>query len=70
MSNSEAKRQIGGMPTGPYRLAGQTFTVTHHKPQEDKFPDLLEGFTLFMPANAPFQELEDAVNRWIKREGR
>lgn len=69
MSNDQIRQQISGMPTGPYRLAGQEFTVTHHKP-ETPFPpiDLLEGFELFMaPApKAPFQDLKDAVNRMIR----
>jgi len=66
MSNrSEAKRQIGGFPTGSNKLAGKTFRVIHHKPVKPPV-DLLEGFTLFATAKAPYQELGDAVDRMIR----
>lgn len=29
MSSSDIRRQLGGMPTGPNKLAGKTFAVTH-----------------------------------------
>jgi len=67
MSNSDIRKQLGGMPTGSNKLAGKEFRVIHHKPAKPAI-DLLEGFTLF--AKAPFQELDEAVERWIKREGR
>lgn len=64
MSNSAIKKQIGGMPTGQYRLAGQEFTVTHRRP-ETPLPVIdFEGFELF--AKAPFQELEEALDRIIR----
>lgn len=69
MSNSEIRKQLGGMPTGSNKLAGKEFRVIHRKPAKPGI-DLLEGFTLFVPPpKAPFQDLEEAVERWIKREG-
>ena len=32
MSNSDIRKQLGGMPTGENKLAGKTFRVIHHKP--------------------------------------
>jgi|GEM_PF-5485521 hypothetical protein len=66
MSNSDIRKQLGGMPTGSNKLAGKTFRVIHRKPAKPPI-DLLEGFTLFVPPpKAPFQELEDAVDRMIR----
>jgi len=68
---SETRRQLGGFPTGRNTLAGKTFRVIHHKAPKREGWDLLEGFTLFVePPKSPYQELEEAVERWIKREGR
>ena len=64
MSNSDIRKQLGGMPTGENKLAGKTFRVIHHKAPKREGWDLLEGFTLF--AKAPFQELGEAVERMIR----
>lgn len=66
-NNSAIRRQISGMPTGSNTLAGKTFRVIHRKPKAPE-PDLLEGFTLFVPPpKAPFQELEEAADRLIRQ---
>lgn len=65
--NSAIRRQISGFPTGSNKLAGKEFRVIHRKPAKPGI-DLLEGFTLFTAAKAPFQELEEAVNRWFSIE--
>jgi hypothetical protein len=67
MSNSDIRKQLGGFPTGRNKLAGKEFRVIHHKAPEKEGWDLLEGFTLFMTAKAPFQELEEAVERMIRQ---
>jgi len=66
MSNSDIRKQLGGMPTGENKLAGKTFRVIHHPapkaPQKSIF-----DVKLFTAVKSPYQELEDGVNRWQER---
>lgn len=74
MSENEAvRRQLGGMPTGHYDMADMAFSVHRHEPKKEE-PAIVTEYDLWngsitVCAKQPFQDLEEAVERWIKREG-
>lgn len=76
MSDNEAvRRQLGGMPTGHYDMADMQFSVREVKPEQPREePSTVSEYELWngsitVCAKHPFRELEEAVERWIKREG-
>jgi hypothetical protein len=76
MSDQSVKRQLGGMPTGEYRMADMQFSVREikpPKPQEEpstipeyELWNIDPGVVICAKDPQPFQELEEAVERMIR----
>lgn len=60
MIDREAKRQLGGLPSGRNMLADMQFSVRHLTPKTEE-RDLTEGFEFFTAARLPYQHLTGAV---------
>ena len=60
MIDREAKRQLGGLPSGKNMLADMQFSVRHLTSKTEE-QDLTEGFEFFTAVRSPHQYLAGAV---------
>jgi hypothetical protein len=76
--NDEVRRQLGHeLPHEPRKMADMAFSVHKHEPNKEE-PAIVTEYELWgggdyalsaISAKQPFQDLSEAVERWIKREG-